>query len=764
MFTAPNGGQHGALGQPDGKLTFGQAHLDRTADAMTNDPASSQPAASTESASTESAPVSSPRRRATRLILGGDAAASSGAAEAVPGVGGSPQARLVLLSFLMLFVELALIRWLGANIVYLSYYSNFVLLGSFLGIGIGFLRARSRVNLFRWTPVALALLVLFVLVFPVQISHTSGTSLIFFGSLRTTGLPTWLTLPIIFLSVAAVMTMIGEGVARTFIQFKPLDAYRLDILGSIAGTAAFSALSFLNAKPVVWGVIVAAVLLALSGKRIGVVQVAALLGLAGMLAGESVIAGQLWSPYYRITVAPTTPKGTIPIMVNGIPHQAIIAAAKRPPIYYLPYREAQHNPLNNVLIVGAGTGNDVAGALREGAKHVDAVEIDPLIYKLGTQLNADRPYKSPRVNVYVNDGRAFLSETNKKYDLILFALPDSLTLVAGQSSLRLESYLFTIEAMQAARAHLVPGHGVFAMYNYYRTPWLRDRLANTLDVAYGHAPCASSVGSGSQQLSVLTISANPAAVSCVRTWQRPAGVLAPATDNHPFVYLASNTIPGFYLLTLALILLASILLVRTSSGPYRRMTRFTDLFFMGAAFLLLETKSVVQFALLFGTTWFVNALVFAGVLVAVYVAVETSRRVVIKRPAWLYLCLLAALMVAWVVPQESLLSLSVAPRFVCAVLIAFTPIFLANLVFTQRFRDVGDSTVAFAANLLGAMVGGVLEYLSLITGYHALLIAVAVLYGLAFLFGRRYLAAKAPDAVAVTSVRADRSTATATST
>src|SRR5215471_9330937 len=88
--------------------------------------------------------------------------------------------RLVGLSFLMLFVELALIRWLGANIIYLSYYSNFVLLGSFLGIGIGFLRAKSKVNLFPWAPVALSLLVLFVLVFPVQISHTSGTQLIFF--------------------------------------------------------------------------------------------------------------------------------------------------------------------------------------------------------------------------------------------------------------------------------------------------------------------------------------------------------------------------------------------------------------------------------------------------------------------------------------------------------------------------------------------------------------------------------------------------------
>jgi hypothetical protein len=138
--------------------------------------------------------------------------------------------------------------------------------------------------------------------------------------------------------------------------------------------------------------------------------------------------------------------------------------------------------------------------------------------------------------------------------------------------------------------------------------------------------------------------------------------------------------------------------------------------------------------------------VFGGVLLAVLAAVETSRRVVIKRPRLLYAWLLAALAVAWVVPQESLLALAPVPRFALAVLVAFTPIFLANLVFTQRFRDVGDSTVAFAANLLGAMVGGVIEYVSLITGYRALLIVVAALYGLAFLTGLRRLPAASPAA------------------
>jgi hypothetical protein len=343
--------------------------------------------------------------------------------------------------------------------------------------------------------------------------------------------------------------------------------------------------------------------------------------------------------------------------------------------------------------------------------------------------------------VHINDGRAFLEQTHAKYDMILFALPDSLTLVSGQSSLRLESYLFTLQAVQAARAHLNPGDGLFAMYNYYRTTWLRDRLANTLEVAYGHAPCADNEG---YSLSMLSISINPSVMHCSTVWQRPANVVAPATDDRPFVYLNGNSIPSLYLLTLGLILLASILLIRPVAGPYRRMAGYVDLFFMGAAFMLLETKNIVQFALLFGTTWFVNALVTAGVLVAVVAAVEVSRHVVVRRPALLYLGLLAALVVAWAVPPESLLTLSPLPRFVVAVVIAFAPIFLANMVFAQRFRNTGDSSTAFGANLLGAMIGGILEYLALIIGYRWLLAVVALLYGLAFVTGRTHLRIASP--------------------
>jgi len=664
--------------------------------------------------------------------------------------------RLVLLSALMLFVELALIRWTGSNVVYLSYFSNFVLLGSFLGIGIGFLRGKAKTNLWRWSPVALALFVGLVLIFPVQINR-SGSELIYFGEFSASGLPVWVTLPFIFLAVAAVMAMIAEGVARTFVEFEPLEAYRWDIAGSVLGIVAFSILSFFWAPPLAWGLVAAGLWVVLLRPNLRAVQAVALIALVFALGRESFLPLWSWSPYYKITTAASEDHPDfIQIDANGVPHQAIVSVAGRreqSPEYFVPY-ERTDTSLEDVLIVGSGSGSDVAVALAEGAGHVDAVEIDPKLAQIGRELHPDMPYQDPRVSLYVNDGRAFLEQTDATYDLILFALPDSLTLVSGQSSLRLESYLFTVEAMESARDHLKPG-GAFAMYNFYREDWLVDRLAGTLETVYGRAPCVDSVGT-TGRFAILTVSADAGVVDCPAesSWSPTdaAAAASPATDNYPFLYLRTPSIPDLYLVTLALILVASLVLVRVASGPFGPMRGYLDLFFMGVAFLLLETKSVVQFALLFGTTWFVNALVFAGVLLSVLAAIEVARRWRPAQPAWLYVALLAAVAVAYVVPVEFLLGLDMVQRFVMAVAVWFTPIFIANLVFAERFRNVEASNVAFGANLLGAMVGGLLEYVALITGYQALLLLVAVLYGAAFVAGRSYLGRRASASAEASTV------------
>ncbi|MGP8000583.1 MAG: spermidine synthase [Streptosporangiaceae bacterium] len=640
--------------------------------------------------------------------------------------------RLGFASFLMLFAELALIRWTAANNVYVTNATNFVLLASFLGIGVGFLNARSSRDFVRWAPVLLLALVAFVLAFPVILASLSGPNP-YQGLFGKPALPRPVSLAVVFVLSATVMAGFGQAVARLFVNYRPLHAYRLDIAGSIAGIAVFSLLSFLDAPPVLWGLVAAGGLVLLLGRSARWWQWAAAAVVVVLLGIESAAPHEVWSPYYKLSAVVAGKDSALYVSANNIPYQAarslpVLRDEKK--FYFYPYQHVPRSSLKNVLIVGAGTGNDVAVALSEGAQHVDAVEIDPVLLGIGRAKHPDHPYDSPRVSTHTDDGRAYLQDTTRKYNLILFALPDSLTAVAGQSSLRLESYLLTEQSVEAARDRLAPG-GTMAMYNYY-APYLFNRYATTMADVFHRAPCAQ-VGPplGGRRLAVLTDRPGGPVPDCAAVWH--GSKVAPATDDHPFPYLLSNSIPSSYLWMLGLILLASVLFVRVGGGSLRRMSGYLDLAFMGAAFMLLETKNIVQFALLFGSTWFVNALVTAAILVAVYLAVETARLIRLPPPWVLYLALTASLVLTWLVPQQGLVTLPIVARFLAGAALAFAPVYLANLIFAQRFSDVETTATAFAANLLGAMVGGVLEYLALITGYRFLLVVVGALYALAFL-------------------------------
>ncbi len=654
-----------------------------------------------------------------------------------------PRARLVLLTFLMLFTELALIRWLGAEVFYLSYFSNFVLLGSFLGIGLGFLWAgRGGRPIYPFFPLLLGGLVLYVQLFPVPLEvRTEG--LIFFDTIEPkSAIPRELVLVILFVAVAAVLASIGDGVARTFGRFEPLQAYKLDLIGSVAGIVAFTGLAFLGARPIVWGIVIAAIIAVTVSPRPTWRPVVAGIGLLGLLIPfgiEATKGNVVWSPYYRIQYEENV-DGGVNTTVNQSPHWTQIPTEDNA-LYEFVYQNIAQPEGGDTLIIGAGSGNDVASALRRGATSVDAVEIDQRLIDLARDNHPDDPWTDPRVDIHIDDGRAYLERSDEKWDKILLALPDSLTLVQGASSVRLESYLFTEEAARTARDRLEPG-GVFAMYNFFREPWLVDRYANTLEQAFGTPPCVTKIGSFN--LSVLIASEDPGAINCppdsVWPGAEATSAPAPASDDHPFPYLRERSIPGLYLITAGLILAFSLVAVRLIGGKLGGMRTYADLFAMGVAFLLLETKAVVGFALYFGTTWLVNALVFVGVLLSVLVAVAVSRRVTFKKPERLYLVLLASLVLAFVIPPATLLDLAVVPRFIAAVTLAFFPVFTANVIFTQRFKATSHSMTAFGANLVGSMVGGLLEYGALLLGYRNLLIIVALAYGAALLLGRKQFA------------------------
>jgi hypothetical protein len=657
-----------------------------------------------------------------------------------------PRVRLVLTSAILLFTELLLIRWVPSTVKYVGYFTNFLLMASFLGIGLGILLGRSgrkpAVSPFAWLLFGAVLLVL-VAQLDVQVKSPDE---IFFGLAESGSAETnFVVLPLVFVLVASVMAALALPLGPLLKSQPPLQAYAFDIAGSMAGIAGFALLSALGTPPLAWFAVVAVLFLLLGlGAGLGPWSPISGIAIVGVLYMALLQAGSgaTWSPYYRINM--TQLGASTQISVDGIPHQEIWSGQPQEPSYFQVYKWFPGRTYNDVLVVGAGTGNDVAVALENGAGHVDAVEIDPAIHQIGVDDHPLKPYADPRVTSYINDGRAFLRTTTKRYDLVVFALPDSLTLVSSTGNIRLESFLFTDEAFQSVRDHLT-SNGMVVLYNYYREPWLVSKIGSMLDTAFGTKPILR-IFDG-----VRAVLADGPAVAALDGAAPPGDSVDPvpvdagaaptqATDDWPFLYLRDPTVPAYYLVALGFVLLFALLAVGGSGVATKAPLRaFSPHFFvLGSAFMLLETRSLVSFSLLFGTTWLVNALAFFAILGTVLIAIAVNSALKVRRSRPLYVLLFAALVVAFVLPPEQLLLDPPWLRYLLAAIVAFAPVFLANLIFTFSFRDTKIADMAFASNLLGAMTGGVIEYAAMVTGYRALLVIVAALYGLAWLFATRF--------------------------
>src|SRR5262245_4115132 len=663
---------------------------------------------------------------------------------------------LFVSSFLVLFLEIALIRWMPAYIRLLAYFSNFILLATFLGGGLGCLLANRRRSLIAWFPIVQLIVIVAVDRLRLEVAVPASSTNIYFTSgtaAPVVSVESTMLLPLLFVIVALLFLTIAERMGRALTERPPLQAYTINLLGSITGVATFALLSWLELPPVVWfGVAFAAALPFLVDRpRIRLLPaVNVLLLLVSLFIVYRMEGGSLWSPYYRITLFQDGADTVVE--VNNIFHQSMAPVEKKEYFYQWPYT-VFGDRFDDVLILGAGTGTDVAAALRHGAKHVDAVEIDPVILQLGAAHHPDHPYSDPRVRAINDDARHFLATTDRNYDLIVFGLIDSLTVQSSFASVRLESYMFTEESFRAVRDHLKP-RGLMALYNYFREKWLVDRLANTVSDVFGHEPLAH-VHQERAYLAVML--AGPRLVELTAAPPLPRLVLAygqsqdpnpaqrlqrdptviPATDNWPFLYMRASELPRPYLAALAVVLAISLaevsFVVRGSSFVVANLVPRTaaHFFFLVAGFMLLETKSIVQFALLWGSTWSSASLAIVSVLVMALFSVFVVSRVDIRRRWPIVATLVALLALNYLLPIGRVAFASRAADSLFYGALVFSPVFCAGLLFSSSYKRSSATAVDFGANLLGAMFGGVCEYLSLLTGYRFLLILVAGLYALA---------------------------------
>jgi hypothetical protein len=664
-----------------------------------------------------------------------------------------PRARIFLLSFGLLFFELLCIRWIPSYVKYLAYFTNFILLASFLGLGLGVLAARRA--RFWFVPFPVMLLVLSAVVLWNKFDfRISSTQVLYYGAGESGGakLANYLVVPFIFALVAAAFIPLARQLGELIGKVEPLSAYTYDILGSLAGTASFFLIAQFSLPPVVWFGILAVLVLLAGDRRLlpTVLSAAFLLGSIGIAAHLQ--KGAFWSPYYKILLHPAKPSGYIVDVNNAGGHQLMAHWEEKEPFYRRVYELFPGSTFRNAAILGAGSGSDVATALAKGVPSVTAVEIDPRIQQLGSELHPDRPYQDPRVKVVIDDGRAFLRNTTERFDLIVFALPDSLTLTSGMTSLRLESFLLTRDSIAAAREKL-SDDGVLVLYNYYREDWLVARLATMMGQVFGQQPLVSTYGGWGRAAILMAgprlaqlppgafgpYTETPSTGHELRVIGEgfyPPADLEPATDDWPFLYLRQRSFPGVYAAGLAVIGLMSVVAV-AAVAPRATLRRFDlHMFFLGVAFALLEVKSLTTFALLFGNTWKVNSMVFFAILSGVLLAILVNRRFRIQRVGLWYALLFGVLALNLALPPEKMLLGSGALRYVIASLLCFAPVFAANVIFSHSFKDSEQADVAFASNLLGIMAGGMLEYFSMLTGYRLLLLAVMAFYALA-LVGRR---------------------------
>lgn len=695
---------------------------------------------------------------------------------------------LLVLSFVSLFLELLIIRWVSGDIRFFTVFRTFPLIACFAGLGLGFVLCRP--SLWRKFPFALL-----IFAGAIKLADLTGvmrwafpSSAVWFW--QDFADPSWqhvcLCVPVILALLAAVffpMLCVGSRLGELMRSFKPLTGYSLNVGGAVAGSAIFAASSFLAWHPWMQLAAVVCATLATQKRR----PLSALLAMpAAVFVAWLPVTDQVqtfWTPYQQISVVPLSdhfancwtdePKtalsqtegGAYVLHTNHWFYQYALDLSDAAPRaqsknlqklfeenkrqYDLPFKLIKGR---QVLVVGAGTGNDVAAALRHGAVHVDAVEIDPVIIELGRQLHPERPYDNPRVSVICDDARHYFQNCKTKYDLVLFAGLDSHTVTGPGSSVRVDTYVYTRESIKQAVA-LLKQDGIITIVFNSSFNWITDKMFATIRDAVGYDPIVLSDSTSTdvrlpwQTFVIGKAVADGCALSKAQIaphterslWTDPQAKIV--TDDWPYLYVSPGTMDIPYALTSGLVLMLCLLSMRPLLN--RGAPRYWQLFFLGSAFLLLELRSISQLTLVFGSTWWTTSMVVIGVLVMALAANLIAARCaaqLLSRQGYLYSALVFSLVLAHFLNGQTLMQLTINGDLTgkcLATLASVFPLFIGSLIFSVAFSAVSRPALALGFNLAGAVIGGLLEYTSNFAGINSLLTVAAIFYGISYVAGRR---------------------------
>jgi spermidine synthase len=667
-------------------------------------------------------------------------------------------------AFGSLALELAVIRWQSTVWEIFAFYKNFSLLSCFAGLGLGYALAKHE----RVPAVAVIPLLAVQMVALIGLRH--GINAWNYSSLMATPIKEQLNmglgvanniphLVVVYFFLGTVMLLtaltflpVGQICGRLLERTAQLRAYGFNLAGSIAGTFLLIVVSFFWTPPVIWFVPCFAVLilLQLGSRKALIAGVMAILAVVAVLNWPvSSLEQSVYSPYQLLERGPGE-RGLMVIRAAGHFYQrvydlstvSVAAYSDRKYLadcYELPYR--LHPGANRVAIVGAGTGNDVAAALRRGVTHVDAIEIDPAILKMGAFYHPEQPYSDIRVTPIINDARAFLRSTKNHYDLIIYGLLDSHTLLSHASNLRLDSYVYTVEGLRDARNQLADG-GVVSLSFAVMSPEIGRKIYLMMKEAFdGHPPvCIQTVHSGPiifAQSKSGNFVLGPEFLRQTEGFTDVSSVYADpklradiSTDDWPFFYMPQRVYPMSYIWMVAIVLLLSVFLFRNFIGERLRFSH-AAYFFMGVGFMLIETKGITELGLMYGNTWQVIGIVITAILVMAYLANLTVMKLGFRRPLVPFILLLLSLGIGLTVAKVGGLPATSLGQLT-AIVVLTCPMFFSGIAFSSLLAGGGNIAGALSMNLLGAMCGGLLEYNSMYFGFQSLYWIAMGTYAAAF--------------------------------
>ena len=680
---------------------------------------------------------------------------------------------MLVVSIASLFVELVLIRWLGTEIRVFAFVGNLVLIACFLGFGVGCLKSGTPGSL---RPTLIALLALaFITDLPVlgwqnfllnlsNLLTLSPDTVLWGDPWAPNGAAnvTILTICAVALVAAVIwliteaMIPLGQWIGYCFDNSKNIvRTYSVNLVGSLLGSWLLVVLSLLRLSPLWWiSIAFILVLFVTPRSRTDWVKGGLILAAALFVLSWQGHPNVFWSPYQKLAVFPMKAREAgYYIYVNNIGYMSMLNLTpeiqKKWPGIMAPHDISFDSSFRilpkgaNVLVLGAGAGNDVDACLRNGAGHVDAVEIDPVIYDLGKRMHPDHPYDSTKVNVVINDARNYLRETKNQYDVIIFAFLDSVTQASGYTNMRVDNYVYSREAFAQARKLLKPD-GVLILKYDARKPWtwVGHRYYRTLTEVFGREPMAfigpnfgnewagtTFLDSSSDALPRRAAAIGLKAYADAHPPPFPLTVKdapEPSTDDWPYPTSHDRSIPHTYLTVSAILVLLAFFMVKPVLNLRQRPT--WTLFSLGAGFMLMETQLISRLTLYFGTTWIVNSIAISTVLAVLVLAnlyLETGKRAEPRR--FCYAVLVLSLIANYFMPWEQLplsswmIGILLSGAYAVSVL-------MAGIIFTTTLRESPHKSAALGANVIGAVVGGLLLNLSFVFGLKALLLIAAACY------------------------------------